>query len=96
MEAEIAAARSLVWLSATTIDSGEDAVKEASLAKLYAGEAAMRVTEAASVMLGSIGYTGQTLLEKLFRDARHVAIVEGPAPIHREVIFASMLRNGGY
>lgn len=96
MEKEIAAARSLVALSAAKFDRGLDHGKEASIAKLYAGQMVMRVTEAASLMLGSIGYTGQSRIEKLFRDARHVAIVEGPEPVHREIIFAELLRHGGY
>lgn len=96
MEKEIAAARSLVWLSAQKYDQGYDHGKEASIAKLYAGQMVMRATEAASLMLGSIGYTGQSLVEKLFRDARHVGIVEGPEPIHREIIFAELLRRGAY
>ena len=96
MEKEIAAARSLVALSATKFDRGLDHGKEASIAKLYAGEMVMRITEAASLMLGSIGYTGQSEIEKLLRDARHVGIVEGPEPVHREIIFAELLRRGGY
>lgn len=96
MEKEIAAARSLVWLSALKHDLGLEHAKEASIAKLFAGEMVMRVTEAASLMLGSVGYTGQSLVEKLFRDARHTAIVEGPEPIHREIIFAELLRRGTY
>jgi alkylation response protein AidB-like acyl-CoA dehydrogenase len=36
------------------------------------------------------------VIEKLFRDARHTAIVEGTEPIHKELIFASVLRRGGY
>lgn len=43
----------------------------------------MRVTSAAAAMLGSLGYTGQSEVEKLLRDARHVAIVERPEPIHK-------------
>lgn len=96
MEMDIAAARALVDASAQRYDRGLDHGKEASIAKLYAGKMVMRVTEAASVMLGSIGYTGQSLVEKLFRDARHTAIVEGAEPIHKELIFASVLRRGGY
>ena len=96
MEKDIAAARALVQLSASNYDHGLDHAKEASIAKLYAGQMVMRVTEAASVMLGSVGYTGQSLIEKLFRDARHTAIVEGTEPIHKELIFASVLRRGGY
>lgn len=96
MEKEIAAARGLVWLSAQRADAGLDHGKEASLAKLYAGQMVMRVTEEALLMLGSIGYTGQTVADKLFRDARHVAIVEGPEPVHKEIVFAHVLRRGGY
>jgi alkylation response protein AidB-like acyl-CoA dehydrogenase len=96
MEADIAAARALVYLSALKYDQGGDHNKEASIAKLYAGQMVMRVTEAASLMLGSVGYTGQSVVEKLFRDARHTAIVEGTEPTHKEIVFASLLRRGGY
>ncbi len=96
MEMEIAAARSLVALSAKKADAGLDHSKEASLAKLYAGQMVMRVTSDAVLMLGSIGYTGQTVADKLMRDARHVSIVEGPDPIHKEIVFAQMLRRGAY
>lgn len=96
MERDIAAARALVWVAARQADSGADAGKEASVAKLFSGEMVSAVTTAASAMLGSIGYTGQSRIEKLLRDGRHVAIVEGPEPTHKELIFAHMLRHGAY
>jgi alkylation response protein AidB-like acyl-CoA dehydrogenase len=96
MEQDIAAARALCHVSAQQHDAGIDHLKEASIAKLYAGQMVMRVTESACLMLGSLGYTGQTVSEKLFRDARHVAIVEGTDPTHKEIIFASVLRGGAY
>ena len=96
MERDIAAARALVWVAAQKADSGADAGKEASVAKLFSGEMVSSVTTAASAMLGSIGYTAQTRVEKLVRDGRHVAIVEGPEPTHKELIFAHMLRHGAY
>jgi len=96
LEKNIAAARALVWTAAQKLDRGEDALKEASIAKLFSGEMVMNVAGAASAMLGSIGYTGQSPIEKLLRDARHVAIVEGPEPTHKELIFAHLLRHGGY
>jgi alkylation response protein AidB-like acyl-CoA dehydrogenase len=94
MEKDIAAARGLVWVSALKYDAGHEHAKEASIAKLYAGEMVTRVTQEVALMLGSIGYTGQTVAEKLLRDARHIAIVEGPEPTHKEIIFAQMLRHG--
>lgn len=96
IEKNIAAARALVWMAAQRADRGEDAVKESSIAKLFSGEMAMSTASAASAMLGSIGYTGQSPIEKLLRDARHVAIVEGPEPVHKELIFGHLLRHGGY
>ena len=96
MEKDIAAARALTSLAAMKHDQSQDATKEASIAKVYAGQMVMRVTESATQMLGSIGYTGQNIIEKLFRDARHVAIVEGAEATHKEIIFATMLRRGGY
>jgi alkylation response protein AidB-like acyl-CoA dehydrogenase len=96
MEVEIAAARSLVAMSARKRDAGLDHGKEASIAKLYAGQTVMRVTSEAVMMLGSVGYTGQSIAEKLMRDARHVSIVEGPDPIHKEMVFAHLLRRGTY
>jgi alkylation response protein AidB-like acyl-CoA dehydrogenase len=96
METEIAAARSLVALSAQKRDAGLDHGKEASVAKLFAGQMVMRVTSEAVLMLGSVGYTGQTVVDKLMRDARHVSIVEGPDPIHKELVFAHLLRRGRY
>lgn len=96
MEKNIAATRALVGVAAGKSDAGLDASKEASVAKLTAGEMVMAVTTAASGMLGSVGYTGQTQVEKLLRDGRHVGIVEGPEPTHKEVIFAHMLRHGAY
>ncbi len=96
MEMDIAAARGLAWMSGLKHDRGLDHTKEASIAKLFAGEMAMRVTEAASRMMGSLGYTDTMIVEKLLRDARHVAIVEGPDPVQRETIFAQMLRRGVY
>lgn len=96
MERDIAAARALVWVAARQADCGADSSKEASVAKLFSGEMVSAVTTRASAMLGSIGYTGQSRIEKLLRDGRHVAIVEGPEPTHNELIFAHMLRHGAY
>jgi butyryl-CoA dehydrogenase len=96
MEKDIAAARALTYLSALKYDQGLSNNKEASIAKLCAGQVVMRVTEAASTMLGGIGYTHESVVEKLFRDARHVAIVEGTDPTHKELIFADLIRKGGY
>lgn len=96
MEQGIAAARSLVWLSALKHDAGLDHRKEASIAKLFAGQMVMQVTAAASMMMGGMGYTSEIVLGKLLRDARHVAILEGPEPVQKELVFHRMLRRDLY
>jgi alkylation response protein AidB-like acyl-CoA dehydrogenase len=95
IEKDISAARALVDRSASRHDLGLDHTKDASIAKLFAGEMVMRVTETALLMFGSRGYAGEGVMERLFRDARHIAIVEGNEPIHKELIFTSLLRHGG-
>jgi acyl-CoA dehydrogenase len=95
MEKDIAAARGLVDRAIACHDLGPDNTKNASMAKLFAGEMVMRITETAMLMLGSRGYAGEGIAERLFRDARHVAIVEGNEQIHKELIFTSLLRRGG-
>lgn len=94
MERDISAAKALVWFAAARHDRGLSHVKEASMAKLTAGEIAMSVTVDAALMMGSSGYTRAQPVEKLLRDARYVGIVEGPDPVQKELIFADMLRKG--
>jgi acyl-CoA dehydrogenase len=93
MEADIASARALVWLSAAKYDAVGRHPRESSLAKLVSAETAMQVTVMASLMLGSVGYTTERAIEKLLRDARHVGIVEGPDPVQKELVYADLLRH---
>ncbi len=96
MEKDIAAARALVWMSGMKNDRGLDNSKENGIAKLFAGQMVMRVTGAASLMMGGLGYTRAAVVEKLLRDARYIAIVEGPEPVQKELVFAQMLRRDLY
>ena len=96
MEQDIAATRSLVWLSALKHDAGLDHKKEASIAKLFAGQMVMRALDEASMMMGGMGYTSEAIVGKLLRDARHVAILEGPEPVQKELVFGRMLRRDLY
>ena len=96
MEQDIAATRSLVWLSALKHDAGLDHKKEASIAKLFAGQMVMRAMDEASMMMGGMGYTSEAIVGKLLRDARHVSILEGPEPVQKELIFGRMIRRDLY
>ncbi len=76
---EIDAARLMAWEAAWKLDQGEDASKEAYLAKEYAAKAALTVTDAAVQTLGGHGYIREHPVERWLRDARGFAAFEGLA-----------------
>ncbi len=86
MATEIQAARHLVYHAARLKDAGKPFSKEASMAKLYASEAAMRAADQAVQIHGGYGYTKDFPVERYFRDAKSTEIVEGTSQIQRLVI----------
>jgi alkylation response protein AidB-like acyl-CoA dehydrogenase len=92
MAMEIEAARLLVWKACAAVDDGEDAGLAGSYAKAYAADAAMRATTGAVQTLGGAGIMDDHPVEKWFRDAKVMQIVEGTSEIQRLVISA-YLRN---
>ena len=60
--------------------------KEASMAKLFAGDTAMWVSERAVQVLGGYGYTTDFPVERFFRDAKITQIYEGTQEVQRVVI----------
>ena len=65
--------------------------REASIAKLYASETAIRVCDRAIQVLGGYGYTREFPVERHFRDVRVTAIYEGTSEIQRLVIARQLL-----
>ena len=65
--------------------------KEASMAKLYAGDTAMWVSERAIHVLGGYGYTKEFPVERFFRDAKITQIYEGTQEVQRIVIARALL-----
>jgi alkylation response protein AidB-like acyl-CoA dehydrogenase len=90
---ELEAARLLLMNAAFRKDSGKTFAKEASMAKMYATEAANRACYAAIQMLGGYGYTQDFPVERYARDARITAIYEGTNEIQRVIISREILRN---
>ncbi len=89
--AELAAARLLTLRAASLRDRGAPFGLEASMAKLYASEAAQRATHLAVQLLGGYGYMREFDVERLARDARATTIYEGTSEIQRIVIARSLL-----
>ena len=89
---ELDAARLLVHRAALLADAGLPFRKEASMAKLYATEAASRAANAALQVLGGYGYMRDQPVERIVRDARLMEIGEGTSEIQRVVIARELLR----
>lgn len=91
MATQIDAARLLVHQAAFLMDKGKRVTKEASMAKLYASEVAMRATVEAIQIHGGYGYIKEYPVERYFRDAKLCQIGEGTSEIQRLVIARQLL-----
>jgi alkylation response protein AidB-like acyl-CoA dehydrogenase len=92
MAAEVERARASYLHAARLKDSGRPFSRQASIAKLTATDAAMRVATDAIQVFGGNGYTREYPVERLFRDAKVTQIFEGTNQIQRMVIARDLLR----
>jgi butyryl-CoA dehydrogenase len=93
MATQIEAARHLVYHAAWLKENGQPYSREAAMAKLFASEAAMRVTTRAVQVHGGYGYTTEYPVERMMRDAKICEIGEGTSEIQRLVIARHLLRE---
>jgi alkylation response protein AidB-like acyl-CoA dehydrogenase len=91
MAADVERARAAYLHAARLKDAGRPFSRQASIAKLTATDAAMRVTTDAVQVLGGNGYTREYPVERLFRDAKVTQIFEGTNQIQRLVIGRDLL-----
>ena len=92
MQTEVEAARNLTYYAAWLKDSGKPMGSAASKAKLYASEMANRVAYKAVQIHGSVGYSRETDVERMYRDARVIPIYEGTSEIQRMIIARDLLK----
>jgi alkylation response protein AidB-like acyl-CoA dehydrogenase len=91
MATELDAARMLT-LKAAAAKAGQERLSlEASMAKLYASEAAHRAADKAMQILASAGYRRGSRVERLFRDVRATEIYQGTSEVQRMIIAANVL-----
>jgi butyryl-CoA dehydrogenase len=93
MATELDAARLLVHRAAYMKDQKVRQTRESAMAKLYASEAATRITHKALQIFGGLGYTRECDAERHYRDARITEIYEGTSEIMRIVIAAQTLKS---
>ena len=92
MATDLSAARLLTYHAACLKDQKQPFSKEASMAKLFASEAAMRHTIKAVQIQGGYGYIKGAKVERLMRDAKITEIYEGTSEAQRMVISGNVLR----
>jgi butyryl-CoA dehydrogenase len=93
MAVEVDAARLLVYRAAWLRDRDRPHVKEASLAKWHASEAATRCANWAIQVHGGYGYLTEFTVERLWRDARITEIYEGTTEVQKMVVAAQVLKE---
>jgi len=92
MAMQVHAARLMVHHAARQVDAGITGnTYEASMAKCWAGDAAMKVATDAVQVFGGYGYTREFPVERFFRDAKIMQIYEGTNQIQRVVIARELL-----
>ncbi len=94
MEKRVQCTRLLLYKAAWLRDTGKSYTRAASIAKLYASEAATWVTHQAIQVHGGYGYVKEYAVERYYRDARVMEIYEGTSEIQRLVIARSALKEG--
>lgn len=92
MATQIECARLLTLQAAALKDAGKPHTKQAAMAKVYASEVAVRVSEEAVQIHGGYGYTKDYPAEKFWRDSKLCTIGEGTSEIQRLVIAKHILR----
>lgn len=86
MAVEVEAARLMTWRAALKADAGEPHTLEASQAKYFASEAAVRASNAALQVLGGYGYVDEYPVGRYLRDARVTTLYEGTSQIQKLLI----------
>jgi alkylation response protein AidB-like acyl-CoA dehydrogenase len=93
MATGIAAGQMLLYRAAVLKDKQARVTREASMAKLFCSELAMRCAHDAVQIHGGYGYVKEYPVERLFRDAKITEIYEGTSQVQRMVIAAQLLQG---
>ncbi|MBP2667064.1 MAG: acdA 1 [Firmicutes bacterium] len=93
MATQVEAARQLVRNALRLKDVGMPYTKEAAMAKTFCTDTAMRVTSEAVELMGQYGYSKDSIVEKLMRDAKVTQIYEGTNQVQRIVISGLLLNS---
>jgi acyl-CoA dehydrogenase len=95
MEAQLRASWLLTVKAAWLVDQNKSNTLESSMCKAKAGEVVNRITQKSVELMGALGYSDKTLLEKWMRDGKIIDVFEGTGQINRLVIARRILGYSG-
>jgi alkylation response protein AidB-like acyl-CoA dehydrogenase len=90
LQTEIDAARTLMWRAAWMVSEGQDALREITMAKLFASEVYVKVANAGMQIFGGYGYSMEYDMQRHFRDSRSSTIAAGTSEMQRNVLAGLM------
>ena len=93
-EIDLHLSRLSIWHAAWLLDRHEQARDETSMVKVFCSEALSRVVDRSVQILGSIGITRDTVVERFYRDIRPFRIYDGPSEVHRHALARRILTRG--
>jgi alkylation response protein AidB-like acyl-CoA dehydrogenase len=87
---ELEAARALTWRAAWMATSGQDALREISMAKLLTSETYVKIANAGMQVFGGYGYSMEFDMQRHYRDARSATIAAGTSQMQRNIVAGLM------
>ena len=92
-EMDLHACRLMVWHAAWLLDQGEKARHETSRVKVFCSERLGAVIDRSLQVMGGIGITDETIIERAFREVRPFRLFDGPSEVHRWAMARTILRS---
>ena len=94
-EVDLHLARLATWQAAWLLDQGRRGTTESSMTKLFVSEALFRVVDRSLQVLGGLGLTTDTVVERTFRELRAFRIYDGPSEVHRWSVGRKAVERAG-
>ncbi|WP_218578226.1 acyl-CoA dehydrogenase family protein [Vineibacter terrae] len=95
-EIDLHVCRLAVWQAAWLLDRGDYARNETSMTKVLCSELLGRIVDRCLQILGSIGITRDTVIERIYRDIRPFRIYDGPSEVHRHALAQRLAAHGPF
>ena len=90
MQTEVDAARMLMWRAAWLVSTNQDALREITMAKLFAAETYVKVANIGVQIMGGYGLNAEFDMQRYFRDAKSATIAAGTSQTQRNLIASLM------